>query len=272
MFNQGISNRAGEGRGKVYFVGAGPGDPEMLTRKAWKLLTAAEVVLHDALVPAEIVELAPSSALVINVGKRCGSKSVTQEEIHTLLIEHARAGRTVVRLQGGDPLIFGRAGEEIAALQHAGVEFEIVPGVTAASAAAAAAQISLTNRKVASKLIFLSGHRGKHGGANQDEGEWSSLPASDVTLAIYMPGNNYEKIASDLASAGWLAETPCVIVSQAGTAQQSILRVDLSTLKKAPEMPAPAILLVGAVTDSQALEAAGAFPVGAAQKNKGIVL
>jgi uroporphyrin-III C-methyltransferase len=262
----------GEMRGKVYFVGAGPGDPELLTRKAWKLLTVAEVVLHDALVPPEIVGLAPSSALITNVGKRCGRKSVSQEEIHTLLIEHARAGRTVVRLQGGDPLIFGRAGEEIAALRQAGLEFEIVPGVTAASAAAAAAQISLTNRKVASKLIFLSGHRGKHSCADQDEGEWSSLPAFDATLAIYMPGNNYEKIRSDLAAAGWLAETPCVIVSQAGTAQQSILRLNLSALKNAAEVPAPAILLVGAVTESQALEAVGAFAVGDRLKNKGIVL
>jgi uroporphyrin-III C-methyltransferase len=257
--------------GKVYFIGAGPGDPELLTRKAWKLLTVAEVVLHDALVPTEIVGLAPSSAQIINVGKRCGRKSISQEEIHALLIEHARAGRTVVRLQGGDPLIFGRAGEEIAALRQAGVEFEIVPGVTAASAAAAAAQISLTNRKVASKLIFLSGHR-KHDSANQDEGEWSSLPASDVTLAIYMPGNNYEKIRSDLAAAGWIAETPCVIVSRAGTAQQSILRLDLSALRNAPEVAAPAILLVGAVTESQSLEAVGAFPAGSELTNKGIVL
>ncbi len=260
MFNKGLSKGLGEGSGEVYFIGGGPGDPELLTRKAWKLLSVAEVVLHDALVPAEIVELAPPSAQIINVGKRCGRKSVSQEEIHSLLIEHARVGRTVVRLQGGDPLIFGRAGEEIAALRQAGVEFEIVPGVTAASAAAAAAQISLTNRKVASKLIFLSGHRGKHDSANQGEGGWSSLPASDVTLAIYMPGNNYEKIQSDLAAAGWLAETPCVIVSRAGTAQQSILHLELSALKNAHEVPTPAILLVGAVTESQTLEAVGPLP------------
>jgi len=268
MFSKGLC----ESSGKVYFIGAGPGDPELLTRKAWKLLTTAGVVLHDALVPAEIVKLAPSNAQIINVGKRCGRKSVTQEEIHALLIEHARAGRVVVRLQGGDPLIFGRAGEEIAALQQAEVEFEIVPGVTAASAAAAAAQISLTNRKVASKLIFLSGHRGKQDGANSDEGGWNSLPASDVTLAIYMPGNNYEKIRSDLAAAGWLADTPCVIVSRAGTSEQLVIRLELSALKNAHEIPTPAILLVGAVTESQALEAVGAFPAGKGLRNEGIVL
>jgi uroporphyrin-III C-methyltransferase len=263
-------------RGKVYFVGAGPGDPELLTRKAWKLLTAAEVILHDALVPAEIVQLAPASALIANVGKRCGRKSVTQEEIHALLVEHARAGRIVVRLQGGDPLIFGRAGEEIAALQRAEVEFEIVPGVTAASVAAAAAQISLTDRKVASKLIFLSAHQGKHrdarDGANQRASDWSSLPASGVTLAIYMPGRHYETIAADLGAAGWPVDTPCLLVSRAGTGEQLILRMDLTALANAPEVPAPALLLVGAVTDSQALEAVGVLPTRFGLKHKGIVV
>src|SRR5437868_1269148 len=120
--------------GKVYFVGAGPGDPDLLTRKAWKLITGAEVVLHDALVPSQILQLAPAEAIVCDVGKRCGKKSIRQTDIHALLIHYASAGSNVVRLQGGDPLIFGRAGEEIAALQEAGIDFEIVPGVTAASA------------------------------------------------------------------------------------------------------------------------------------------
>ncbi len=266
--------------GKVYFIGAGPGDPELLTRKAWTLLTAAEVVLHDALVPAEIVALAPANATITNVGKRCGRESVTQNEIHSLLIAHARAGRTVVRLQGGDPLIFGRAGEEIAALQRAGADFEIVPGVTAASAAAAAARISLTHRRVASKLIFLSVHqgsdqgsgRGPDRGANERANDWSALPASDVTLAIYMPGNHYEKIADDLAAAGWSAETPCVLVSQAGTKQQLILRIALNELANTPAVPAPAVLLVGAVSESQALEAVDAFPAGAGRKKDVVAL
>ena len=228
MFNKGLV----KGPGKVYFIGAGPGDPELLTRKAWKLLAAAEVVLHDALVPAEIVQLAPSSAAIVNVGKRCGRKSINQEDIHSLMIGHARAGKIVARLQGGDPLIFGRAGEEIAALQRAGVDFEIVPGVTAASAAAAAAQISLTNRKISSKLIFLSAHQGGKQRAHRGENDWGVLPSSGVTLAIYMPGSNYEKIAADLAGAGWSADTPCVIVSRAGTEQQSILRMELAGLGK----------------------------------------
>jgi uroporphyrin-III C-methyltransferase len=251
--------------GKVYFLGAGPGDPELLTRKAWRLLSQAEVVLHDALVPAEILRLAPPGAILCPVGKRCGNKSITQEEIHSLLIGHARAGRTVVRLQGGDPLIFGRAGEEIAALQQAGVAFEIIPGVTAASAAAAAAQISLTDRRAASKLIFLSAHRGT---TERDTG-WDSLPSSDTTLAIYMPGRNYEKIVRDLAKAGWPMDTPCLIVSQAGTDRQLILRMELAALAAAPEVPAPALLLVGAVTETQALETAAAFPGGVLLSDKG---
>jgi uroporphyrin-III C-methyltransferase len=258
--------------GKVYFIGAGPGDPDLLTRKAWKLLTAAEVVLHDALVPAEIVALAPADATITNVGKRCGRKSVTQNEIHSRLIAHARAGRTVVRLQGGDPLIFGRAGEEIVALQQAGVDFEIVPGVTAASAAAAAAQISLTHRRVASKLIFLSAHQGLDRGADRGESDWSALPSSDVTLAVYMPGNHYEKIADDLAIAGWPADTPCVLVSQAGTRQQLILRIALDELANTPVVPAPAVLLVGAVSASQTPEAVDAFPAGAGRKKDVVAL
>ena len=241
--------------GKVYFIGAGPGDPELLTRKAFALLSRAEVVLHDALVPEQILQVAPANAILRSVGKRCGQKSITQDEIHALLIEHVRAGQMVVRLQGGDPLIFGRAGEEIAALKLAGVDFEIVPGVTAASAAAAAAQISLTDRRVASKLILLSAHRGA---ADRDT-SWDALPSSDATLAIYMPGRDYERIVRDLAAAGWPLQTPCIIVSRAGSPQQLILRLDLASLASAPDVPAPALLLVGDVTDMQALEAVAAF-------------
>ena len=250
-------------RGNVFFIGAGPGDPELLTRKAHRLLGLAEVVLHDALVPAEIVQLAPPGAVICNVGKRCGNKSITQAEIHRLLVSYARAGKTVIRLQGGDPLIFGRAGEEIAALQEAGVDFEIVPGVTAASAAAAAAQVALTNRGIASKLIFLSGHRSPDGTSSVADERWKSLPTEDATLAIYMPGRDYEAIAFNLISAGWPSDTPCVMVSNAGTERQLILRMELGELSGSPEVRAPALLLVGAVTASQALEGVAAFPASA---------
>lgn len=241
--------------GKVYFVGAGSGDPELLTRKAWRILSEAEVVLHDALIAPELLLLPPASALILDVGKRCGQKSTAQAEIHAVMIEQVRAGRSVVRLQGGDPLIFGRAGEEFAALREAGIAFEIIPGVTAASAAAAAAQITLTDRRRASRLIFLSAHR--HGG--QFDATWESLPASDATLAIYMPGRDFERIALELCRAGYAPETPCVVVSQASTPEQKVLQADLSYLPEIVELAPPTILLVGEVTREDVL-AASAVP------------
>jgi siroheme synthase len=164
----------------------------------------------------------------------------------------------VVRLQGGDPLVFGRAGEEIAALRAAGIEFEIVPGVTAASAAAAAAQISLTNRRVASKLIFLSAHRCQ----GEFAADWKTVLTHDATYAIYMPGGNYERIARELLAAGLDGATPCVIVSQASTPSQLILRLDLASLAGVPEPPAPALLLVGEVTRAEAAEVTAAWGDG----------
>jgi uroporphyrin-III C-methyltransferase/precorrin-2 dehydrogenase/sirohydrochlorin ferrochelatase len=244
--------------GKVYFVGAGPGDPDLLTRKAWKLLQSAGVVLHDALVSPEILQLAGPQTELIDAGKRCGKRSVTQEQIHEQLIAQARAGRMVVRLQGGDPLVFGRAGEEMAALRAAGIEFEVVPGVTSASAAAAAAQVSLTNRKLASKLIFLSAHR-RQGDFAAD---WASVARRDATLAIYMPGSHYQRIAGELLAAGLPPTTPCVIVSQASTPRQLILRLELGSLPELPQPPSPALLLVGEVTRTEAVEAAEAWGAG----------
>jgi uroporphyrin-III C-methyltransferase/precorrin-2 dehydrogenase/sirohydrochlorin ferrochelatase len=237
--------------GTVYFVGAGPGDPDLLTRKACKLLQSAEVVLHDALVSPEVLQMIGAQAEIIPVGKRCGRHSVTQEQIHNQLVTHALAGRKVVRLQGGDPLVFGRAGEEMAALRGAGIEFEVVPGVTSASAAAAAAQVALTDRKVASKLIFLSAHRCK----GEFPADWASVAKRDATLAVYMPGGSYDAIARELLQAGLPAATPCVIVSQASTPRQLILRLDLGSLRELPEPPAPALLLIGEVARAEVLEA-----------------
>ena len=270
--------------GKVYFVGAGPGDPELLTRKAWKILGAAEVILHDALVPPEILRLAPSAAVICDVGKRCGQKSIRQEEIHALLIGYAREGRIVVRLQGGDPLIFGRAGEEVTALRDAGIAFEIVPGVTAASAAAAAAGIPLTDRRLASKLIFLSAHR-RHADngavkatstAEMRAGEtagsevtanWESLPTSDATLAIYMPGSDYGRLARDLFEAGWAVDTPCLVVSRASIPHQAIARMDLGSLAHATALPAPALVIVGEVANAALIERVAAERVARAGHN-----
>ena len=145
--------------GKVYLVGAGSGDPELLTLKALRVLREADIVLHDDLISEQILKLIPRTATTMSVGKRCGAARVTQEEINTMLIAYARSGRTVVRLKSGDPMLFGRAGEEIDALRRGGIEMEIVPGISAAFAAAAALKVSLTDRRKASRVVFTTGHR-----------------------------------------------------------------------------------------------------------------
>ena len=235
--------------GKVYLVGAGPGDPELLTLKALRLLQAADVVLHDDLVPPEVLRLASASAAVFSVGKRCGRKSISQEEINALMVAYAHAGFQVVRLQGGDPLIFGRAGEEIRALRQAGIDFEIVPGVTAPLGAAAAARISLTERHLASSVIFLTAHHSiKHDGE-----AWPGWPASiapDSTVVVYMPGDDYALLAARLQSAGLEPDTPCLIVSNASTPQEQSHPTTLAELSQAPRLPSPKLLIVGAVVAS----------------------
>src|ERR1700735_3160150 len=145
--------------GKVFLVGAGPGDPELLTIRAHRLLRQVDLVLHDDLVSAAIIALAGPRALVVNVGKRCGAKKITQLEIHALMVDAAREGKQVVRLKSGDPAVFGRLNEELEALRLAQVAFEVVPGITAASAAAATLGISLTDRQRSSRVTFVSGHQ-----------------------------------------------------------------------------------------------------------------
>jgi uroporphyrin-III C-methyltransferase/precorrin-2 dehydrogenase/sirohydrochlorin ferrochelatase len=227
--------------GKVYLVGAGPGDPDLLTVKAHNLLRSADVILHDELVSQEILELAPPDANLINVGKRRGQKHVAQEHINALLVHFGSQSLNVIRLKGGDPLIFGRAGEEIEALEAAGIAFEIVPGITAASAAAAATQVSLTDRRIASMIIFTTPHRC----AGKENADWLRLARRDATLAIYMPGSNYEALARDLADAGFAADTPCVIVSGAATRAQQARRTTIAHLAALAPLPAPSLLLVG---------------------------
>src|SRR5271156_1761448 len=174
--------------GKVYLVGAGPGDPELLTVKALRLLAAADVVLHDDLAPPEILGLISPSADVKNVGKRCGSKGIRQEEINFLMVTLAASGLQVVRLKSGDPLIFGRAGEEIEALRASNIEYEIVPGVTSALGAAAAAGIPLTHRRASSTIVLTTGSRATvtRASGNHDAG-WSRFASAESTLLVYMP-------------------------------------------------------------------------------------
>ncbi len=229
--------------GKVYLVGAGPGDPELLTLKALKVLKRADVVLHDELVGAEILAQVPSTARIHNVGKRCGGKSTSQREINSLLIQYALLGLQVVRLKGGDPFIFGRGGEEMQALREAGIEVEVVPGITAALGAAAAIQIPLTYREISSSLVFLTGHHAV--GASSDN--WPDAIASDVTVVVYMPGRDYLATAQKLRAAGLSAETPCAIVSRVGSSDERVHKTTLERLPSAPNLPAPALLIFGEV-------------------------
>jgi uroporphyrin-III C-methyltransferase/precorrin-2 dehydrogenase/sirohydrochlorin ferrochelatase len=228
--------------GKVFLVGAGPGDPELLAVKAARLLSQADVVLHDALVGSAILKMVHPEAALIDVGKRCGQKLLTQQEINSLLIAYAQKARTVVRLKGGDPGLFGRAGEEIEALTGAGIAFEIVPGITAALAGAAAAGISLTDRRSASSVVFTTGHR-KPGA---EKAEWDKLVTSGSTLAIYMPGSDYAQLAGELRDAGVGLQIACTVISAAGSERQQILCTDLAGLFRNNALPSPAVIIVGA--------------------------
>jgi uroporphyrin-III C-methyltransferase/precorrin-2 dehydrogenase/sirohydrochlorin ferrochelatase len=236
-----------EKRGKVFLVGAGPGDPDLLTVKALRHIQSAEVILHDDLVPQTILDLASPSAEVINVGKRCGTKSITQEEINALMIEKAHEGRRVVRLKSGDPLVFGRAAEEMAALSEAGVVFEVVPGITAAFAAAAAVGCSLTSRNSASNVIFSTGHHAQ-------SHNLSPMPRlEDATRVVYMPGRDLRLLALEWLQEGLPADFPCAIVSRAGQQDQQVRCTTLAALGDAEPVQAPSLLIAGwAVRESAA--------------------
>jgi uroporphyrin-III C-methyltransferase len=234
--------------GKVYLAGAGPGDPELLTLKVHRLLREANVVLHDDLVPAEIVSLASAQAMVHNVGKRCGVKRITQDDINRLMVESAQRGLQVLRLKSGDPTIFGRLNEEIDALVEAGVEFEVVPGITAGAAAAASLGVSMTDRRASSRLVIVSGPHARNDGTGlpQDDYDWSAIAHSDETVAIYMPGGELGTLSAKISAASEIsAATPCAIVSRAGTTKQRVHWTTLAGLRDAPVLPAPTILLLG---------------------------
>jgi uroporphyrin-III C-methyltransferase len=229
--------------GKVYLVGAGPGDPELLTLKALRLLRKADAVLHDDLVAPEILKLISPAARLHNVSKRCGKKNISQEEINFLMIALADSGLQVIRLKSGDPMIFGRAGEEIDALRKANVAYEIVPGVTSAFGAASTAKIPLTHRRASSAVVFITAHQA----SDSEAANWSKLAGSRATLVIYMPGHNFSEIEAKLIDAGLPGETPSVIISRATTAQQRTHRTTVADLHRSPQLPAPTLLVVGEV-------------------------
>jgi uroporphyrin-III C-methyltransferase len=233
--------------GKVLLVGAGPGDPELLTLKAAHLITTAEVVVYDRLVSAEILGLIPEGAARINVGKHAGHHPVPQQEINRLLVGLARGGRTVVRLKGGDPFIFGRGSEEAAALARAGIPCEVVPGITSAQGCAASARVPLTHRGVATGVRYVTGH------CKADEPlglDWASLADPATTLVVYMGLANVEEIARELIAHGLSPDTPALAVSQGTTPRERRLSCSLALLPAAmrdAQFEAPILFIIGNV-------------------------
>lgn len=228
--------------GKVFLVGAGPGDPELLTTKAARLLRSADIVLHDSLVTAEVLALISPAAERIDVGKRRGIRLLSQDEINALLVASAAKHRIVVRLKGGDPLLFGRAAEEIQALRAAGIEFEVVPGISAGFGAAAVAGVSLTDRRAACHVLFTTFSRSP--GARV-------LPfiglTSETTVVVYMPGVDYSDVSEWLLESGFVPETPCLVISKASQREQAMCPSTLSELASLSPLPAPVLLIVGRV-------------------------
>ena len=225
----------------VALVGAGPGDPELLTLKAARLLGAAEVVVHDALVGDGVLALIPANAERIDVGKRPG-RPTPQEMISTLLVELGRQGKRVVRLKGGDPFVFGRGGEEAEALARAGVPFEIVPGITSSVAAPAAAGIPVTHRGVSAAFTVVTGHR-RHGEPDVD---WRSLARVGGTIVVLMGVSQRAVIAAELMAGGLEASTPVAAIESATTDAQVVGRWTLGELGAA-DVESPAVIVVGAV-------------------------
>jgi uroporphyrin-III C-methyltransferase len=251
LSGQGAAREAGE----VWLVGAGPGDPELLTIKALKALQGADVVVHDGLVSPAILDLAPASAQRLSVAKRKSRHSYAQGEINRLLVAFAREGLTVVRLKGGDPFIFGRGGEELEACRAAGVTCHVVPGVTAALAAGAAAGAPLTHRGAAQAVTFVTGHAAAGGEPDLD---WASLAKPNQTVVIYMGVSTAASIAARLTAAGRGGATPALIVEDASLATERRIVTTLAGIPAASEAVAgPALLIVG---EAMALASAGEPP------------
>ena len=232
--------------GCVLLVGAGPGDPELLTLKGLRAVQGADVILYDNLVNAEILEYARRDAEKIYVGKKRKFSGIRQEEINALLVEHARAGRNVVRLKGGDPFIFGRGGEETEVLAAAGIDCTVIPGITAATGAASYAGIPLTHRDVAQSIRFVTGHRA----SDRTNLEWPELAKPGQTLVIYMGLPGLEDILAKLIEHGLAATTPAALIEKATLPEQRIVIGDLSDLARkvrAVNIVGPTTIIVGEV-------------------------
>jgi len=242
-------------QGAVWLVGAGPGDPELLTLRALSVLRIADVVVHDGLVSSAILELAPAAARRINVAKRKSRHTYPQDEINRMLVAFARDGLTVVRLKGGDPFVFGRGGEEVEACRRAGVTCYVVPGVTAALAASASAMAPLTHRGSAQAVTFVTGHARAGEAPDLD---WAALARPNQTVVVYMGASTAALIAARLIGAGRSAATPALIVENASLPNERRLLSTLAALgADASGVSGPAVLIVG---EAMALADIGGLP------------
>ena len=235
--------------GTIFLVGAGPGDPDLLTLRAARLLQSAEIVVHDGLVSREILALAPARCTFISVAKQRSKHTLPQEEINLLLVREALKGRDVIRLKGGDPLIFGRGGEEAELARAHGVPVEIVPGISAANGAAAAAQIALTHRDAASIVSFVAGQY--KGLSDQD---WSGLAGKGRTLVIYMGVKTAPQIAEKLMADGLAPEMPLAVIENAARPEMRVVRGLLAGLPDLVEdhaIRSPALIVIGDVTNRE---------------------
>lgn len=241
-----LTAKATESKGFVWLIGAGPGAADLITVRGWRLLQTAQAVVYDELANDELLKNCPVGCELHAVGKRAGKHSATQGEINTLLVSLAGAGKRVVRLKGGDPLVFGRAGEEIEALRAAGLPFEIVPGVTAATASAAVAGLPLTHRDFSSAVVFVTGHQCA---ANTSALDWGALAKLRATLCFYMGVRRLPEIAHNLLAHGMPAEMPLALICEATLPTQRIVITTLGAAEKisAAEIGQPALVVIGEV-------------------------
>jgi uroporphyrin-III C-methyltransferase len=247
-----IVTESSSATGKVFLVGAGPGDPELLTLKALRAIKSADVVVYDRLVSDEILAAIPSGAARVDVGKQSGYHPVPQREINHMLVRLAQTARTVVRLKGGDPTIFGRGFEEVAELARANIAYEIIPGITAAQGCAASARIPLTHRGIATGVRYVTGHRRANEPLDLD---WSSLADSSTTLVVYMGLANVDEISAQLIAHGLSAGTPVLAISQGTTSQERRIFTPLAELPcaaRAADFEGPVLFIIGQVAANAA--------------------
>jgi uroporphyrin-III C-methyltransferase/precorrin-2 dehydrogenase/sirohydrochlorin ferrochelatase len=241
---------AGNSNGEAWLVGAGPGDPELLSLRGFHLLQHADVVLHDRLVAPELLAFARRDAEIIDVGKTGGGPGTSQEQINALLLARVRSGKRVCRLKGGDPYVFGRGSEEAEVLAQAGLPFQVIPGITAANGCGAYAGIPLTHRGLAQAVTIVTGHLGPDSSAAKDEPDWAALAALRQTLVIYMSGRKLAGIAAELMAHGRAGETPAAVVIAGTTPQQRLISgtlADIAQRSADAGIGSPALLYVGEV-------------------------